>query len=80
MTLAEFQEKKESFIIHLEIERHLSDHTIRAYESDLRTFIEFWQHRLTKEEQTKLSIRQIIERYLVSLFYKKIDKQTIARK
>ncbi len=80
MTLTEFQEKKESFITHLEIERHLSTHTIRAYESDLRTFIDFWQHRLTKEEQTKLSLRQIIERYLVSLFYKKIDKQTIARK
>lgn len=80
MTLTEFQEKKESFIAHLEVERHLSLHTIRAYESDLRSFIDFWQHRLTKEEQNKLSVRQIIERYLVSLFYKKIDKQTIARK
>lgn len=80
MTLAEFQEKKESFITHLHVERHLSAHTIRAYDSDLRSFIDFWQHRISKEEQTKLSIRQIIERYLVTLFYKKIDKQTIARK
>ncbi len=80
MNLKEFQEKKESFITHLEVERNLSNHTIRAYESDLRSFIDFWEHRLTKEESSKLSLRQIIERYLVSLFYKKIDKQTIARK
>ncbi len=80
MTLAEFKEKKDAFITYLEVERNLSSHTIRAYESDLRTFIQFWQNALTKEEQKKLGLRQIIERYLVGLYYKKIDKQTIARK
>lgn len=80
MTLAEFIEKKDQFIIHLEVERNLSAHTIRAYKADLAAFIDFWQHNLTKEEQVKLPIRQIMERYLVSLYYKKIDKQTIARK
>jgi site-specific recombinase XerD len=80
MTLAEFKEKKESFITHLEVERHVSMHTIRAYESDLRSFIDFWEYRIPKEDQKKLGLRQIMERYLVSLYYKKIDKQTIARK
>src|SRR2546428_4760927 len=79
MTITEFQEKKEAFITHMQVERNLSAHTIRAYESDLRSIIDFW-HKLSKEEQKKLSLRQIIERYLVGLYYKKIDKQCIARK
>src|SRR5690348_14365895 len=80
MTLAEFSEKKESFITHLEVERNLSAHTIRAYQADLSAFIDFWKHNLTPEEQQLLPLRQIMERYLMALYYKKIDKQTIARK
>lgn len=79
MKLAEFSEKKDDFLTFLEVERNLSAHTLRAYESDLNQFIGFWQS-LPKEEQTHLSLRQIIERYLVSLHYKKIDKSSIARK
>jgi len=79
MTLAKFKEKKEAFITYLEVERNYSEHTIRAYASDLQQFIVFWQN-LTTQEQKKLGLRQIIERYLVSLFYKKIDKSSIARK
>jgi site-specific recombinase XerD len=80
MTLEEFKEKQASFITHLEVERNLSAHTIRAYDSDLRSFCDFWQQHLTPQEQKKLSLRQVLERYLVGLYYKKIDKQTIARK
>ena len=80
MTLKEFTHKKEAFINYLNVERHVSAHTIRAYESDLKNFINFWQTKISKDEQNKLSLRQIIERYLMSLYYKKIDKQTIARK
>jgi site-specific recombinase XerD len=79
MLLAEFQEKKDEFIIYISVEKNLSLNTQLAYKSDLRQFIQFW-HTLTHEEQEKLSLRQIIERYLVSLFYKKIDKSSIARK
>lgn len=79
MKLKEFQDKVAEFITHLEVERNLSKNTLRAYESDLTQFVEFW------EDQEKLKVknsglRQIIERYLVSLFYKKIDKSSIARK
>ena len=45
----------------------------------MRQFIRFWQS-LRKEEQNNLPLRQIIERYLVSLFYKKMEKSSIARK
>jgi len=79
MTLTEFKEKYEEFIIYLEVERNYSDHTLRAYESDIKQFILFWEI-LAKHDQKKLGVRQIIERYLVSLFYKKIDKSSIARK
>jgi integrase/recombinase XerC len=79
MKLEEFSEKAKEFITHLEVERNLSIHTLRAYESDLQQFILFWQD-LTAQEQKVLTLRQIIERYLVSLFYKQIDKSSIARK
>ena len=79
MTLAEFIEKKEQFLIYLDVEKNVALNTYRAYQGDLNQFITFWQG-LPAEEQKVLSLRQVIERYLVSLFYKKIDKATIARK
>ncbi len=80
MKLQQFLEKKEAFLIFLEVERNLSQHTIRAYDGDLRAFIDFWKTKLTAEEQSKCTLRQIIERYLVNLYYRKIDKRSIARK
>ncbi len=79
MKLNEFKEKKEEFLVHLQVERNLSVHTLRAYNNDLQQFITFWQ-QLSPDDKTHLSFRRIIERYLVSLFYKKIDKSSIARK
>lgn len=72
-------ERKNDFITYLKVEKNLSDHTIRAYESDLKQFFLFWNH-LPESDKNQLSTRQIIERYLVNLFHKKIDKSTIARK
>lgn len=79
MTREEFQERAQEFFLYIHVEKNLSDHTQRAYESDLRQFLTFWK-QLPKQEQERLSLRHIIERYLVSLFYKKIDKSSIARK
>lgn len=79
MTQQEFKKKLEAFLTYLEVERNLSAHTIRAYESDLKHFLIFWNN-VSKEDKKHLSFRQIIERYLVSLYYKNIDKATIARK
>ncbi len=80
MTIQQFLEKKDAFLVHLEVERNFSIHTIRAYEGDLRAFITFWQTKVSKDEQATLGLRQIVERYLVSLYYRKIDKRSIARK
>ncbi len=79
MKRTEFIEKKTEFLLTLALERNLSEHTIRAYTSDLNQFIHFWE-KLSTSEQEKLSIRQIIERYLMVLFYKKLDASSIARK
>ena len=80
MTLKEFLEKKEAFILYLEVERNLSVHTIRAYEGDLRAFIDFWRTKISSEQAAPEGLRQSIERYLVSLYYRNIDKRSIARK
>ncbi len=80
MTLKEFIEKKEAFIVYLEVERNLSVHTIRAYEGDLRAFIDFWRTKIPHEQPAPVGLRQSVERYLVSLYYRTIDKRSIARK
>jgi len=79
MKLNEFKEKKEEFLTYLQIERNLSEHTLRAYDNDLQQFITFWK-QLSPDDKLHLSFRRTIERYLVSLFYQKIDKSSIARK
>lgn len=80
MTIKEFDRQSSIFLTHIEAEKNLSPHTLRAYRADLRNFITFWQEQISLEEKKILSLKQIIERYLVSLYYKKISSQTIARK
>lgn len=77
MEWKEFQEHIKEFLLYLEAERHVSSHTLRAYQTDLKQFLKFWQ---TTPSVKELSLRRIVERYLVSLFYKKIGKNSIARK
>jgi site-specific recombinase XerD len=79
MNLELFTKHVRNFLTFLEVERNVSEHTLRAYSGDLYQFIHFWQE-LKPNEQKLLSVRQVIERYLVNLFYKKIDKTSIARK
>lgn len=80
MTRTEFKKEMEAFFVYLRVERNLAENTQRAYASDLNQFLDFWSNKMTTDEQKYLTIRQIIERYLVSLFYNKIDKSSIARK
>ncbi len=79
MLLENFKEKKEEFLVYLTIEKNLADNTHRAYEGDLNQFVSFWE-TLPEQDKKHLEVRQIIERFLVSLFYKKIDSSSIARK
>lgn len=79
MLIENFKEKISEFFVYLEVEKNVSDHTIRAYNSDLKQFVMFWDDLPDKDKEA-LGVRQVIERYLIHLFYKKIDKTTIARK
>jgi site-specific recombinase XerD len=79
MKIEEFEQYKEAFLLHLKAERNFSEHTLRAYFLDLKQFVTFWQG-LSDNDKKYLELRQIIERYLVALFYKKISKSSIARK
>lgn len=75
----DFQEKRDEFLTFIAVEKNLSEHTQRAYRLDIDQFIEFWRS-LPTDDAKFLTCRQIIERFLISLFYKKIDKSSIARK
>jgi integrase/recombinase XerC len=79
MEIMEFGKHKTDFLLYLKAERNVSEHTMRAYRGDLEQFIVFWS-TMTKYDSDNLGLRQIIERYLVALFYKKISKSSIARK
>jgi len=79
MKIEEFENHKKAFLLHLKAERNFSEHTLRAYFLDLQQFVTFW-HSLSDNDKNNLGFRQIIERYLVALFYKKISKNSIARK
>lgn len=79
MKKEEFEQHKDAFLLHLRAERNLSENTLRAYFLDLQQFITFW-HNLPEQDKKNLGLRQIIERYLIALFYKKITKSSIARK
>ncbi len=79
MKKEDFQAHIEAFFLYLKAERNFSEHTLRAYRGDLYQFVDFWE-TLPEYDAQHLGIRQLVERYLVSLFYKKISKSSVARK
>jgi integrase/recombinase XerC len=74
------QSKVKDFLGYLEVEKNSSKHTIRAYESDLRQLFDFWDNSIKKEPTRSNSFDDVLRRYVVSLFYKKISKTSLARK
>jgi integrase/recombinase XerC len=79
MTLIEFKEKIAEFLTHIEVERNLSGNTTRAYANDLQQFHLFWS-TITKEQKIELPFKQALERFLIMLYHKKMNKSSIARK
>jgi site-specific recombinase XerD len=80
MDFAFFKEHIKKFIENLSVERNLSAHTLRAYASDLEQVELFWARANLKEKDKQLNFNEIIERYIVALFYKKLSKPSLARK
>ncbi len=79
MTLKEFKNKIEQFLVYIEVERNLSENTHKAYARDLNQIYHFWNDS-TLQEKKELPFSRILERFLVMLYHKKINKSSIARK
>jgi integrase/recombinase XerC len=77
MKLIEFEPYIKPFLTHLEVERNLSAHTIRAYHNDLSKFVDFWK---IAEKTEDLPLSRAFERYCVTLYHQQIEKSSIARK
>ncbi len=79
MFINEFQEKTGEFLIYIDVEKNLSEHTQRAYKNDIDQFIKFWD-KIASEEKEQISLKSAISKYLIFMYHKKIDKSSIARK
>lgn len=79
MQFKEFQEKKSEFLAYIDVEKNLAANTLRAYQIDLAQLEKFWKSVLTRDK-VDLGFRTTLERFFVSLYHKKIDKSSIARK
>lgn len=75
-----FQNKISEFLMFLDVEKNASKHTLRAYQGDLEQLHQFWKHLAEKEARLKTNLQKVIQRYSVSLFYRKISKTSLARK
>lgn len=80
MDFAAFVQHCTTFITYLTIERNLSPHTRRAYTSDLEQVQEFWTRIISKEKEKAPQFAEVLKRYIVALFYKKLSKPSLARK
>jgi len=79
MTFKEFEESVTNFLSYLSVEKNLAHNTQRSYESDLHMCKDFWL-QLSHKEPEEILLTRALERYFVSLYYKKIQKNSIARK
>ena len=79
MNLEEFVIKKDEFLIFLEVEKNLTINTLRAYNGDIGQFIRFWKS-IEQSDKQQVNLSRAIERFLISLKKKKINKSSIARK
>lgn len=73
----QFVESAKRWITFLEIEKNVSIHTLRAYQSDMKQFVTFWDRLLSEGIRSHTTV---VTRYIVSLYYKKISKRSLARK
>ena len=75
--MANIQESIKEFIFHCQYEKNLSDKTLKAYNIDLKQFIEF-------KDINKLFIndidKYILKQYIQNLFDKSLKEKTIKRK
>jgi integrase/recombinase XerC len=79
MQYQEALEKKQEFLVYVQVERNLADNTYKSYSSDLHQFFTFWNNHNTQTGQD-VSIKTALEHFFVQHYYKKTQKASIARK
>jgi integrase/recombinase XerC len=81
MKLDQFKDKVDQWFTFLEVERNLAVNTISSYQVDMRQFVSFWERiRESETDWATIPIDQIVRRYVVALYYKKMSKPSLARK
>ena len=80
MKRTDFEQHIGNFITFLDVEKHASSHTLSSYRSDLEQLAAFWKRIDEQEPGVLHTFERIVQRYVVSLFYKKISKPSLARK
>lgn len=78
MDRSQFQQQVTQWFVHLKVERNVSEHTLRAYRSDIDQFLAFWDEASSVDMLLDMSI--VLERYVLHLFYRKTSRATLARK
>lgn len=77
-------EKKEEFLTYLDVERNVSSNTYRSYQYDLNQLFSFWKKTeedfKAKKKTSSFSIQEILEKFFLHMYEKKIQKSSIARK
>lgn len=84
MKYKEAIEAKEDFLTYIDIERNVSDNTYKSYQYDLNQFLRFWknleQEKKDRGETHSLQIHEVLEKFFLNLYQKKIKKSSIGRK
>lgn len=80
MELTQFKQAVNDFCIFVQVEKNLSMHTLRAYQSDLAQVVEFWERAASEKKPVADGFDAIVRRYVLALFYKKLTKSSLARK
>ncbi|MCK4265097.1 tyrosine-type recombinase/integrase [Candidatus Babeliales bacterium] len=80
MKLKQLETKLKEWFTFLEVERNLSEYTVRAYKGDSTQLVNFWKKILEEKDGKNIVFGRVVERYVLSLFYKKSSKRTLARK
>ncbi len=79
VNIKEFIHYCQDFIVYLDVERNIAENTLRAYKSDLKQLQEFWEHINSTANQS-FTITHVLDRFFVTLYHKKMEKSSIARK
>lgn len=77
MSITLFREYIQKFLNHLRIDKSCSQHTIRAYQTDLEQVASFWTQQ---EQPNDITIQTIIDQFLKVLTNNGIHAKSIARK